>query len=168
MANFNKVILMGNLTRDPELRYTPSGTPVCEFGLATNRSYTTRDGEQREEPCFVDITMWGRRGEVISEYLSKGSPIFVEGRLQFDTWETSDGKRSKLSVVAENFEFLGSGGRGAGPSGGGSSGGSRSGRRSGGGQRSSGQGQSQQPQQESEPSDDMDDGFDVSDDEIPF
>jgi single-strand DNA-binding protein len=95
------------MTRDPELRYTPNGTPLCEFGMAINRSWTSRDGETREETCFVDVTMWGRRGEVISEYFSKGQPIFIEGRLKLDQWETPDGKRSKLSVVAENFEFIG-------------------------------------------------------------
>ena len=113
MANLNKVFLMGNLTRDPELRYTPSGSPVCEFGLAINRSYKTSAGEQRDEVCFVDIVMWGRRGVVISEYFTKGKPIFIEGRLQYDSWETAEGRRSRLRVVADNFEFLG-GGRGPG------------------------------------------------------
>ena len=111
MANLNKVFLMGNLTRDPELRYTPSGSPVCEFGMAINRSYKTAAGEQRDEVCFVDIVMWGRRGVVISEYFTKGKPIFIEGRLQYDSWDTAEGRRSRLRVVADNFEFLG-GGRG--------------------------------------------------------
>jgi single-strand DNA-binding protein len=112
VANLNKVLLMGNLTRDPEVRYTPSGSAVCEFGLAINRRYTTRDNEQREETCFVDVAMWGRRGQVISEYFRKGSPIFIEGRLHYRQWEDQNGRRqSKLSVVADNFEFLG-GGRG--------------------------------------------------------
>jgi len=172
MASFNKVILIGNLTRDPELRYTPNGTSLCEFGMAINRNWTTREGEKREETCFVDVTMWGRRGEVISEYLSKGDPIFVEGRLKFDTWETSDGRRSKLTVVAENFEFLG-GGRGGGSGGGG---GGRSAQRSRGGGRDSG-GRSREPSGDtrdrggrSEPSEppEEDIGQDVSDDEIPF
>jgi len=114
MANLNKVFLMGNLTRDPELRYTPSGTPVCEFGLAVNRNYQTRDGQRRDETCFVDVTMWGRRGVVISEYFSKGNQIFIEGRLQYDSWETPEGRRSRLRVVAENFEFLGPPQRGPG------------------------------------------------------
>ncbi len=83
MANFNKVYLIGNLTRDPELRYTPSGTPVCEFGLAVNRTYSSQGGEKREDVCFIDITAWSRQGELISEYLTKGSPIFIEGRLQY-------------------------------------------------------------------------------------
>ena len=108
MANFNKVFLMGNLTRDPELRYTPSGTAVCEFGVAVNRKWTTPDGQKKDETCFVDCQMWGRRGEVVAEYFRKGRPIFVEGRLKFDQWEGRDGqRRSKLRVVAENFEFLG-------------------------------------------------------------
>jgi single-strand DNA-binding protein len=81
MASLNKVFLMGNLTRDPELRYTPNGKGLCEFGVAVNRRFTTKDGEQRDETCFVDVTMWGRRAEVISEYFKKGSPIFIEGRL---------------------------------------------------------------------------------------
>ncbi len=115
MANLNKVLLIGNLTRDPELRYTPSGTPVATFGLATTRRYKRKDGEQQEETCFVDVVVWGRQGEVVSEYLSKGRPVFVEGRLQLDSWETAEGeKRSRLRVVADNFQFLGgrpSGGR---------------------------------------------------------
>lgn len=166
MGNVNKVFLMGNLTRDPELRYTPSGTPVCEFGLAVNRQYTTRDGEQREDPCFVDITVWGRRGEVVSEYFSKGKPIFVEGRLNFDQWETPDGRRSKLTVVAENFEFVGGPGGGSG----GNRGGGRQSRQSGGGGGSRQQRQSQPSSQSEpeEPDDDLSEGFDVSDDEIPF
>ena len=107
MANFNKVFLMGNLTRDPELRYTASGSPVASLGLAVNRKY--RHGEEwKEETCFVDITVWGKLGETCSEYLSKGRPVFVEGRLNFRSWQTEDGqKRSKLEVVASNVQFLG-------------------------------------------------------------
>jgi len=157
MANLNKVFLMGNITRDPELRYTPSGTAICEFGLATNRRYTTRDGEQRDETCFVDLTMWGKRGAVISEYLHKGDPIFVEGRLKYDSWEGQDGRRrSKLNVVVENFEFIG-GRRGEG-----------GGRRAEGGGRES---RSQQPPSERQAPPQQqpaEEGFDVSDDEIPF
>ncbi|KPK57512.1 MAG: single-stranded DNA-binding protein [Planctomycetes bacterium SM23_32] len=155
MANFNKVLLMGNLTRDPELRYTPSGTAVCEFGLAVNRTYTTKEGEKRDDTCFVDVTMWGRRGVVISEYFTKGSPIFVEGRLNYDSWETSEGRRSRLTVVAENFEFIG--GRSAG-------------QREGGGRSSSRpqRAEQQRPQREPEAEDYPDEGFDVADDEIPF
>ena len=157
MANFNKVFLMGNLTRDPELRYTPSGTAVCEFGLAVNRTYTT-GGEQRQETCFVDVKMWGRRGVVISEYFTKGRPIFIEGRLEFDTWETPDGRRSRLRVVAENFEFIG--GRGPAAQG-----------ERGAPERTEGQRQARggkQPASQKPPEETPDEGFDVADDEIPF
>ncbi len=108
MANLNMVLLIGNLTRDPELRYIPSGTAVANLGLATNRIYTTQDGERKEEVCFVDIVVWGKTAENCANYLSKGRPVFVEGRLQFDSWETEDGqKRSKLRVVANKVQFLG-------------------------------------------------------------
>jgi len=108
MANFNKVILIGNLTRDPELRYTPSGTAIASFGIATNRTWSGQDGEKKVEVCYVDINMFGRRAEVINEYFSKGNPIFIEGRLQFQQWETKDGqKRNALRVVAEDFQFIG-------------------------------------------------------------
>jgi single-strand DNA-binding protein len=108
MANLNKVLLIGNLTRDPELRYTPSGTAVGEFGLAMSRRFRDKStNDWREEVCFVDVTAWGRTGEVCCEYLAKGRPVFVEGRLQLDTWEGQDGqKRSKLRVVADNVQFL--------------------------------------------------------------
>ena len=107
MASVNKVFLMGNLTRDPELRYTPNGAAVANLGLAVNRKYKAGD-EWKEEVCFVDITVWGKQGENCVEYLNKGSPVFVEGRLQFRSWETDDGqKRSKLDVVANNVQFLG-------------------------------------------------------------
>ena len=120
MASFNKVILMGNLTRDPEVRYTPKGTAVTDVGLATNRVYTGSDGQKQEETTFVDVTFWGRQAETICKYLKKGSPLFVEGRLKFDTWENQDGqKRSKLSVNGENFQFIDSRrDGGAGPGGG--------------------------------------------------
>ncbi len=109
MANLNKVFLIGNLTRDPELRYTPNGTAVASFGIAVNRTWSGQSGEKKEEVCFVDINMFGRRAEVINEYFSKGNPIFIEGRLQFNQWETKDGqKRNTLRVVAENFQFIGS------------------------------------------------------------
>ncbi len=108
MANLNKVFLIGNLTRDPELRYIPSGTAVANFGLATNRVYTAQDGERKEEVCFVEIVTWAKTAENCANYLSKGSPIFVEGRLQYDSWETEDGqKRSRLRVVADRVQFLG-------------------------------------------------------------
>ncbi len=119
MANFNKVYLMGNLTRDPEMRVTPKGTAICQFGLAISRSWKDESGQTREETAFVDIEAWGKQGEVISKYCSKGRPLFVEGRLKFDQWEdkTSGQKRSKLKVVLENFQFIG--GRGDGAPGGG-------------------------------------------------
>jgi single-strand DNA-binding protein len=108
MASFNKVILMGNLTRDPELRVTPNGNSICKLGLATSRVYSTRDGERREETTFVDIDAFGKQAEVISKYMRKGRPIMIEGRLKLDQWESDGQKRSKLSVVLENFQFLGS------------------------------------------------------------
>jgi single-strand DNA-binding protein len=107
MASFNKVILMGNLTRDPELRVTANGNSICKLGLAVNRVYNTKDGERREETTFVDIDAFGKQAEVISKYMRKGSPIFVEGRLKFDQWESDGQKRSKLSVALDKFEFLG-------------------------------------------------------------
>ena len=108
MANLNKVFLIGNLTRDPELRYTQGGMAVTDLGLAVNRSFTNKDGTKRDETTFVSVTVWGRRAEVACEFLSKGRPVFIEGRLKYDTWEKDGQKRSKLSVVAENFQFLGS------------------------------------------------------------
>jgi len=152
MANLNKVLLMGNLTRDPELRYTPSGTPVCEFGLAVNRRFKTPSGEQRDETCFVDVTMWGRRGVVISEYFTKGKPIFIEGRLRYDSWEGAEGRRSRLTVVAENFEFVG-------PPGDSREGGARGEKR-----RAPERPKQDAPEREDAPGE----GFDVADDEIPF
>jgi single-strand DNA-binding protein len=108
MASLNKVFLMGNLTRDPELRYTPAGLAVASFGIAINSAWTAKSGEKKEEVCYVDISIFGRRAEVVGEYFSKGSPIFIEGRLQFNQWETKDGqKRSALRVVADNFQFIG-------------------------------------------------------------
>jgi single-strand DNA-binding protein len=117
MANFNKVMLMGNLTRDPEIRYTPKGTAVAEIGLAINRYFSGESGDKREETTFVDVTLWGRTAEIASEYLKKGRPVFIEGRLQLDTWEDkqSGQKRSKLRVVAEGMQLLGSRGGGGGP-----------------------------------------------------
>jgi single-strand DNA-binding protein len=109
MASFNKVLLMGNLTRDPEVRYTPKGTAVCTLGLAVNETYTTQGGEQKEEVVFVDIDVWGRQAETAGQYLSKGRPVFVEGRLRLDTWDDKDTgqKRSKLKVVGLRVQFLG-------------------------------------------------------------
>jgi single-strand DNA-binding protein len=116
MANLNKVLLMGNLTRDPEVRYTPKGTAVTELGIAVNRTYSGENGEKREEVTFVDVTVWGRTAENVGEYLRKGRPVFIEGRLQLDSWEDkqSGQKRNKLKVVADNVQFLGSRGSGGG------------------------------------------------------
>jgi len=107
MASFNKVMLMGNLTRDPELRYTSNGSAVTSFGLAVNRKFKQGD-EWKEDVCFVDITVWGKQGENCAEYLSKGRPAFVEGRLQYSTWESDGQKKNKLDVVANTVQFLGS------------------------------------------------------------
>lgn len=107
MASLNKVMLIGNLTRDPELRYTPSGAAVAELGLAVNREYT-KDGQRVKDVCFIDITTWSATAENCAKYLTKGSPLFVEGRLQMDSWENKQGeKRTKLKVVAERVQFLG-------------------------------------------------------------
>jgi single-strand DNA-binding protein len=107
MGNFNKVLLMGRLTRDPELRYTPQGVPVTDVGLAVNREFQGTDNERKKDTVFVDATIWRRRAEVVCQYLKKGDPIFLEGRLSMDTWETTDGqRRSKLKVVADNFQFV--------------------------------------------------------------
>lgn len=116
MASFNKVMLMGNLTRDVELRYTPNGNQaVANFGIACNRKFKTQSGEEREEVTFVDCEAWGRTGEVMKEYLSKGRPVFIEGRLKLDQWEDKEGKKqSKLRVVVENFQFIDSKGGGGG------------------------------------------------------
>src|SRR4029450_5552765 len=119
MASYNKVLLMGNLTRDPQMKYLPSQTAVTEFGLACNRKFKTQAGEDKEEVTFVDCTAFGRTGEVINQYFTKGKPIFIEGRLKYDQWEDKQGggKRSKITVVIENFQFVG--GRDGGGGGGG-------------------------------------------------
>lgn len=116
MANFNKVILLGNVTRDLELRYTPKGSAVTEVGLAINRQYSLDNGERKEETTFVDVTLWGRTAEVAAEYLRKGRPVFIEGRLQLDTWEDKQTgqRRSKLRVVGETMQLLGGPGGGGG------------------------------------------------------
>ena len=110
MANLNRVLLIGNLTRDPEVRYTPKGTAVAEIGLAVNRIYSGEDGEKKEETTFVDVTLWARQAEVAGQYLKKGRPVFIEGRLQLDTWDDKQTgqKRSRLRVVSENLQLLGS------------------------------------------------------------
>src|SRR5580692_6468672 len=120
MANFNKVILAGNLTRDPELRYTPKGTAVARLGLAVNRTWTDEAGQKKEEVSFIDIDAFGRQAEVIAQYMKKGRPLLVEGRLKLDTWEDKNTKQkqSKLKVVLESFSFLDSGNRGGGNEGG--------------------------------------------------
>ncbi|MFZ5832938.1 MAG: single-stranded DNA-binding protein [Planctomycetota bacterium] len=124
MASYNRVILLGNLTRDIELRYVAGGSAVTEIGLAVNDRRKNAQGEWIEETTFVDVTLWGRTAEVASEYLSKGSPVLVEGRLKLDSWESNDGqKRSKLRVVGERMQMLGSRGGGGGGGGGGGQGG---------------------------------------------
>ena len=110
MASFNRVILMGNLTRDPEVRFTNSGQAICKVGLAVNRRFKDSQTDQwKEEPTFVDVTIWGKRGEAFAKFHTKGKPAFVEGELRLDTWEDKNGggKRSKLYVVANNWEFVG-------------------------------------------------------------
>lgn len=155
----NYVHLIGNLTRDPELRYTPSGTPLCEFGMAHNSSYTTKDGTEKEDVLFIDLTFWGKTAEVIQKYHQKGDKIAITGRLNLDRWTTNDGdQRSKIDIVGRDFTFVdGSGGPGK------NSGGQRNqpqgqnqgnGQQSGGGQKSGGG--------QNFPEDD------VSDEEIPF
>lgn len=109
MPNLNKVLLMGNLTRDPELRVTPKGTPICQFSLAINRQFKLESGESRDEAIFVDCEAWGKSGETIAKYLTKGRPLYVEGRLRLDQWEDKNTKekRSRMKVVVEQFQFLG-------------------------------------------------------------
>ncbi|HUL53469.1 MAG TPA: single-stranded DNA-binding protein [Opitutaceae bacterium] len=123
MAYLNKVFLIGNLTRDPELRVTPKGTAICQFGLAVNRQYKDESGATRDETAFIDIEAWGKQGELCSKYLQKGSPAFIEGRLRFDSWEDkqSGQKRNKLKVVLDNVQFLPRGGGGTGGGAGGAS-----------------------------------------------
>lgn len=120
MASFNRIVLVGNLTRDPQLSYTPSNTAVCKFGIATNRRWKDRDGKDRDDTCFVDCTLFGRGGETFNQYMKKGSMALVEGRLHLNQWTTPEGdKRSKHEVIVENFTFLGGGGGGRGGDGGG-------------------------------------------------
>jgi single-strand DNA-binding protein len=162
MASYNKVLLMGNLTRDPEVRYTPKGTAVCDLGLAVNRVYTGDNNEKREETTFVDVTLWGKTAELAAQYLTKGRPVFIEGRLKYDTWDdkTSGQKRSKLSVVGESMQFIGapkgaSDGEGGGPP---RSSGPRAGAGGGGGR----------PPQQSEPKSDWGESAAPEEDDIPF
>ncbi len=107
MASFNRVVLMGNVTRDIELKYLQSGTAVTEIGMAMNDRRKTQSGEWIDEPVFVDVTLWGRTAEIASEYLTKGAPVFIEGRLKYDTWEADGQKRSKLRVVGERMQLIG-------------------------------------------------------------
>ena len=127
MPSLNKVLLMGNLTRDPELRVTPKGTAICQFSLAVNRKFKDESGGEREEVTYIDVEAWSKQGETIAKYCTKGRPLFVEGRLRLDQWEdkTTKEKRSRMKVVLENFQFLGSGrADGGGPGAGGGEGGS--------------------------------------------
>jgi single-strand DNA-binding protein len=129
MSSFNKVILLGNLTRDPQVRYTPGGTAVAEIGLAVNRTwFDQKSNSRREETTFVDVTLWGRQAEVAGEYLAKGRQVLIEGRLQLDTWDDKETgqKRSKLRVVSENMKMVGGRGDGMGGGGGRGDGGGRS------------------------------------------
>ena len=182
MASYNKVMLMGNLTRDPEVRYTPKGSAVADLGLAINRVYTTENNERREEVTYVDVVLWSRLAELAGQYLSKGRAVFIEGRLQMDTWEDKQTgqKRSKIRVVGETMQFIDSGkretseeGGGAGNSGGGG-GYSRPQQRSGGsGPQRGGGGSGYSDQRQQRPaSDDFNDGGPITDglddDDIPF
>ncbi len=135
MPNLNKVMLMGNLTRDPELRYTPNNTAVANLGMAINRKWFNKQtNENQEETTFVDMEAWGRTAEVLNQYLKKGRPLYVEGRLKLDQWQDKDGgNRSKLKIVIESFEFLDSG-KGEGGGGGGGGGSYQQGGRPGGGE----------------------------------
>lgn len=161
MASYNRVILVGNLTRDPEVRYIPSGTAVSEIGLAVNRSwYDKQSNSRKEETTFVDVTLWGREAEVAGEYLSKGRPVLIEGRLQLDSWEDKQTgqRRSKLRVVCERMQMLGSRGGGGG---------------GGGGNYGGGGGSSQSGYGGGEPGPPDDDygppgGGGIPDDEVPF
>lgn len=142
MASYNKVMLIGNLTRDPEVRYTPKGSAVCDIGLAVNRVYTSDSGEKVEEVTFVDVVLWAKMAELAGKYLHKGRPVFIEGRLQMDSWEDKQTgqKRTRLRVVGEQMQFLGSPGDRAG--GGGGAGGEETGYSGGGGGGGSGGGYS--------------------------
>lgn len=115
MASYNRIVLMGNLTRDPQLSFTPANTPVCKFGIATNRKWRDQEGNSREEVCFVDCTLFGRGGEVFNQYMSKGRSVLVEGRLHLNQWTNSEGeKRSKHEVIVDNFTFVGARGEAGG------------------------------------------------------
>ncbi len=167
MASYNKVILVGNLTRDPQVRYTPGGTAVTELGLAVSRTWFNKQTNQKQEDTtFVDITLWGRQAEVAGQYLAKGRPVLIEGRLQLDQWDDKETgqKRSKLKVVGENMQMLGSRGDGGG-SGGGGSRGNFSG---GGGNQSYDQGDDYGSQSTASFYDNGPSGGSSPDDEVPF
>ena len=155
MASVNKVILIGNCTRDPEVRYTPKGTAVADIGMAMNRYFSSDGGERREETTFVDVTLWGRQAEVAGEYLKKGRPVYIEGRLQMDSWDDKNTgqKRTKLKIVGEQMQLLGS-------------------REGGGGSGSQQRSESPQSNQSSSESSGGNDGAqfetDAEDDDIPF
>ena len=151
MANVNKVILIGNVTRDPEVKFTPKGSAVADVGLAINRNYTLDNGEKREETIFVDVELWGRLAEIAGEYAKKGRPIYIEGRLRMDTWEdkASGQKRSRMKVVGENIQLLG--GRASGGGGEDEGGGHHESRP----QRTNRPAPAQQPPKSSEPDDDI-------------
>jgi single-strand DNA-binding protein len=182
MASLNKVMLIGNLTRDPEVRYTPKGSAVADLAIAVNRSYQTDSGERMEEVTYVDVVVWARLAELAGQYLHKGSPVFFEGRLQMDTWEdkATGQKRSKIRVVAENMQFLGGkGGRGeeGGDSGGGYGGGAPAPQRRQAGSAGGGSGYpqrqqaAQRPPQRPAAEEDFGEGpitDDLDGDEIPF
>jgi single-strand DNA-binding protein len=166
MANYNKVVLVGNLTRDPELRHIPSGTAVTDLGLAINRNWTDRNTNQKnEETTFVDVTCWGRTAEIACEYLIKGRPVLIEGRLQMDEWndrETGE-KRTKLKVVCDNMQMLGSRNESGGGGGGGGGGQGGGGHAGGGG----GDSYSSEPPREA-PAPASNPAADPPDDEVPF
>lgn len=121
MASLNKVMIIGNLTRDPEVRFTPKGTAVCDMALAVNRRYVNDAGERQEEVTYLDIVLWSKQAELAGQYLTKGNPVFIEGRLQMDTWEdkATGQKRSKIRIICENMQFLGGKASGGGGGGGG-------------------------------------------------
>lgn len=171
MANLNKVMLIGNLTRDPEIKYTPKGTAVAQLGLAVNRTWSNDQGERQEETTFVDVELWGRQAEIAGEYLKKGRPVYIEGRLKLDSWDDkqSGQKRSKLKVVGEQMQLLG--GRDGGSGGGGGGGDYEGGGGGGGGGYSSRPPNRPQsrpappPQKRQQP---VDPDLDVPEDDIPF
>ena len=159
MASYNRVILIGNLTKDPELRYTPSGTPVANLRLAVNSSFKGQDGQRKEETCFVTIVVWSKQAEICNQYLKKGRPVLVEGRLIYRSWEAEGKTRSLLEVRADRVQFLGSPGGGAG--GGGAGGGFR-------GDEAASSGPSEEPRGGEEPEAEPVGGETGADADVPF